>query len=207
MKRLLALALLLSGCSRLFGLEPPVRGDDDDDAAIGTDDGRLDSMSVSDGALRDAPPDTTALPATCPSTYNIVVVNGTKYRLVTANMSWDNAQATCLADQPPNSSRYTHLAVITSSQEVTVVQAVLNGETFVGLSDRVTEGTYTWVTAETTTFPPATGAPWGTNEPQASAAADCVIEATNGTLKVVDCGNNRDFICECDAYAADPSRY
>jgi hypothetical protein len=203
--RVLAIAVTLTGCGRLFDLEPPVLGHGDDDAAVGTDDGRIDSAI--DAALSDGPPDGPGFPATCPSTYTITVVGGSKYRLVTANKPWDSAQADCLADQLTNSSRHTHLAVVTDNQEIAAIAAVVAGDTFVGLSDRITEGAYIWVTDEITAFPGASGAPWGTNEPLASATADCVTESPNGALRVVDCGNSRDYICECDAYAADPTRY
>lgn len=197
MRYALAIALL-TGCSQLLGLDAPELVD-----ASHGDDGHLSDGSSTDGKADGA------LPATCPISYSIVTgLSASHYRVSMNNATWDAAQAACLADQPLNSSRHTHLAVATDDMELSALTVASSNDEWLGLSDRITEGTYLWVTDELTLYPPASGAPWGTNEPQVGTTTNCVLLAkTVGQLKVQNCGNQRGFICECDNHAADPTHY
>ena len=190
--------MLLAGCSQFLGLDTPARID----ASGGGDGPRSDSMAA------DAKPDGAA-PATCPISYSLVTgLSASHYRVSMNNASWDAAQAACLSDQPLNSTRHTHLVVITDDMELAAITSAMPNDAWIGLSDRITEGTYLWVTDETTTYPPASGAPWGTNEPQAGTTVNCVVLAMSvGQLKMQNCGNQRGYICECDNHAADATHY
>lgn len=194
-----ALALiLLAGCSQLLGLDTPERID----AGGGGDGPHGDAMSA------DGKPDG-AMPGTCPISYSIVTgLSTSHYRVSMNNATWDAAQTACLADQPLNTTRHTHLAVVADDQELAALTAATTNDTWLGLSDRITEGTYLWVTDEATSYPPASGTPWGTNEPQPGTTVNCVLIAKSvGQLKVQQCGNQRSFVCECDNHANDATHY
>src|SRR6185436_1146342 len=100
-------------------------------------------------------------------------------------------------------SMYTHLAVVSTAAEVTLIQnfAVANGSVWIGLADSALDGTFVWVTDENTGgYPPPTGAPWDTGEPSGGAAEDCVYEAPAGTFADNNCAATFRSVCECDAF-------
>jgi hypothetical protein len=197
--RVLAIAVTMTGCGRLFGLEPPVRDDPPTDGPNG------DASMISDGQMIG---DASNLDG-CPSTYMVTFgLSTSRYRIVAGNMStWDSAQMACLQDQLPGSQKYTHLLVAATDAELAALEAAVNSDIWVGLSDRAIEGAYQWVTQETNNYPPTTGDPWGTDEPKASAAEDCVLMTTTGDLEVRGCGTNKPFVCECDGFMNDPTKY
>ncbi|HUS29048.1 MAG TPA: C-type lectin domain-containing protein [Kofleriaceae bacterium] len=201
MWRVLVLAVSLTGCGRLFGLEPPTLDDGtvDEDASV--------SDASSDARIADAPADTPSN-ALCPQSYSMVLgTSPSRYRFVNGGTAWDVAQAACLADQITGSTRFTHLIVAANDAELSALDAALGGEKWVGLSDRAIEGAYQWVTAETNNYPPSTGGPWGTDEPKASGAEDCVLMSNTGDLEMRSCGLGRQYVCECDAFPNDPTKY
>ena len=108
------------------------------------------------------------------------------YRSVSSNQSWTNAQADCANDVPGA----THLIVLSSQAEVTYMRAQRG---WVGLSDRVTEGTFTTVTGETGDL-----RPWDSGQPDnGSGSEDCVQMKDDG-LDDDQCGNGHRYVCECD---------
>lgn len=199
------MAMTLTGCARLFGLDPPVFDDGLDDAGARID-GHSDARNdgANDGATGDVPP-----VAGCPQTYGTVLgTSSSRYRIVT-NMAiaWENAQAQCLNDQLQGATKYTHLVVATDDIELAALAATVSNEIWTGLSDRAIEGAYQWVTQETNTYPPSSGDPWAAGEPKASAGDDCVMLQTQGVLKVTSCTFGKIFVCECDAFMNDPTKY
>lgn len=176
-----------------------------------------DSAPSCDDAVADAPPggepivgDDAGLdagPNACPPAYTTTITaTSTRYRLVTTPATWTTAAANC-ADDLAGAPFQTHLAVLTSSTELSQVNATnLNAAVWIGLTDRITDGAFQWVTAEPTTFPPATGTPWNTGEPNQAAEHDCV-EMKLADLSALPCTELRPYFCECDAFANDPGRY
>ena len=189
--------MLLAGCSQLLGLDSPERMD----------------ASISDSPRTDAKPDAarmdSALPATCPQSYSVVTgLSATQYRISAGTFPWDAAATACAADQPMNSSRHTHLAVITTDAERSALSVAISTDAWIGLSDRVTEGTFLWVSGEPTSYPGASGSPWATNEPQSGTNVNCaLIVHSSGDFKVQQCPNLRTVICECDDYPNVPANY
>ena len=175
----------------------------DDDSASSCD--VIDAPAGGEPIVIDAPTDTG--PNACPSSYDrTIVATTTKYRLVSQPATWSTAAADC-ADDLAGTPNKTHLVVITSDLELSQVSALnMNAAIWVGLSDRKTGGTYVWVTAEPTSYPPATGPPWNTNEPSSATGHDCV-EMQLADLASLMCTDVRPYFCECDAFANDPNRY
>jgi len=184
---------LFPGCSAIFGLEPPapIRQD-----AQSHDDAR-------DGRSLDAPPTDAPIDLVCPGNYMQVATTGTYYRFVTAQASWLGAATDCADDDP-----HTHLVVITSDQE-RMLAFELGGSSpgWIGLSDLASEGSYRWVTAEPTSYPLPNSAAWSNGEPSNDASQDCVTFNGQGELKDDPCGFGRPYLCECDGYPDDPTRY
>lgn len=196
MRIVIATCIALCGCSAIFDLQKPQRGD----AAV--DDAAQRDATVDAGydAAVDAMPDAAFA---CPATYLPAQGTTSRYRLVTQNASWLAAATDCA-----NDGATTHLAVASSAAELALLDAMPNAAiVWIGLSDLKLEGTYVAVTAEDTMgYPPASGTPWDVGEPNPDAGRDCVLFDT-GELLVESCGLNREYFCECDAYANDPTRY
>lgn len=183
----------LSGCSALFGLEEPLRARDAD-----VDDVLVDAPPDAPDALFDGMPDASLDAPGCPMTY--AATAGRYYRLSTTQAGWAGAAADCADDSPTS-----HLVVIGTPAELTLVNNTFSDENeiWIGLSDRITDGTFLWVTTEDTMgYPPASGAPW-----QNLGTGPCVQHKIPDGFNTRDCGLTRRYLCECDGYPNDPSRY
>ncbi len=109
------------------------------------------------------------------------------HRAVGNGQSWVNAQADC-ADDVPGA---THLIVLSSAAEVSYAAGQLG---WIGLSDRTTEGQFQNVTLE-----PNDLRPWEPGQPDnGGGSEDCAHIRSSGRLDDDQCGNGRDYICECD---------
>lgn len=193
--RSLLVLLAASGCRSLLGFEELA-----DPAAP-------DGITSTDGPPPDGAPDasdgnpTDDAMLACPASYTLTLSGSTSlYRFVSNQaVPWTTANSRCTDDG-------THLIVLSSETELSQINVVAGaGERWVGLSDRVTNGTFLPVTDEPTTFPPASGSPWATGEPTND--KPCVATNDNGQLITLTCGNGRTFICECDGVPDDPTNY
>ncbi len=193
MTRRLLVLLAASGCRSLLGFEELA-----DPAAP---DGSFPTDLTSDGA----PIDDSDVPVqACPSTYTITIASSaTVYRhVINVSVTWPSANDRCAMDHPN-----AHLVVLSSATELSQLQAQTgNAVRWVGISDRATDTLFIPVTDEPVAFPPASGPPWGVDEPMVG-TADCVAVENNGELISLACGNGRQFICECDAFASDPTNF
>jgi hypothetical protein len=203
-----ALALIAcwssAGCDKLFDLQPIAVPSGADGSAV-TD----GSGSVGIDAPSDSRVDAVPVGAQCPTSYAAVSTVGV-YRFETSNVtSWLSAENSCVADQVIGSTKHTHLAVITTETERSMVHAVVpQGILWVGLSDRVVEGAFQWVSSEPAMgYPPASGTPWASGQPSATDPLDdCVIMNVQADFDDVLCnGTTRAYICECDDYVLDPA--
>lgn len=146
-------------------------------------------------------------PSVCPSTYTIRLPSTTsRYRLASNGLDWTNANGACVADQT-SPKGFTHLVVFADRQEQTELEAIVD-DVWVGYSDRITEGTFLAITSEpigdyVTPHSPA----WAPGEPNAGVNEDCAEIILEGGLNDNNCALTRMFVCECDGYANDPSRY
>jgi hypothetical protein len=197
--RLWLLLALLPGCDKLFEIR------------------RLDHIdAASDGAVRDAMPDTPDAPpdvltqthSNCPSGF-VLPYENSKYRYLPAQVSWSQALAACKMLDDPTSTKRVHLAVLTGDLERMHVYVYVVGSAsrfWIGFSDTAVEGTYQWVTAEQVAYPVVST--WATAEPSTDPADDCVLVRPSTTdFDSVPCATTSEFVCECDDYAYQPANY
>lgn len=202
------LALLVTGCTFPTASERLVCAVDGD-----CEDGRVCEQGFCVTGQRDAavdpdanvvvdtPPDADpflAIAAQCEAVgYAFVPGPDGYYRAVTGNQrTWVNAQADCKDDVLDA----THLIVLTTTAEVTYMDALLGNDAWIGLSDRVTEGTFVTVTGE-----PDDQRPFRPGEPNnGNGNEDCVVMAGGGGLDDRPCGNTHRYLCECDGQPSTP---
>ncbi len=193
--RLLKLTLVvLAGCT----FDPNGLGGGGDDVLVDagpTSDARTgdggpdpgDGAPVDDATiLVDATP-VDAAPPDAARCVGYVASGTSKYRAITTTRSWVDAEHGCEADGA-------HLAVLDNEDESTRVGGMLSGaEIWIGLSDRVTEGSFITVTGTTPYLP------WSGNQPDDFFGEDCVVRYGNGRLNDADCSDiPHAYVCECD---------
>jgi hypothetical protein len=167
----------------------------------------------------DAPP-TDGLLA-CPASYTLTVSGSTsRYRRGGIDAPWPSAESLCEMDGV-GIMRRTHLAVIEDDTERTRLFTTLgtNGlkNFWIGLTDRKTEGTMKWVTAEPIGVPQdGLDPPWAAGQPDNNSTQtggqDCVrmiapLSTEEGHFDDVECIANFEFVCECDDYPAVPANF
>ena len=154
------------------------------------------SVPPIDAGVDAPPPPPDAAAPTCPGGYVAVDGLASRYRVVTSQYRrWTGAEADCEDD-----GAGTHLVVLDSAAELALLDARL-GETFwVGVSDRVNEGTWRTVTGVPALLP------WNSGEPNDILGEDCG-EIAGGGLNDLDCGAFRRYVCECDGLPAIPGAY
>lgn len=199
-----AMAVVGAGCDNLFGLQHIPPGTPPIDSQLG--DGKHDTLDAAGDAngRSDSFVDTG-----CPAGY---VQNGaTAYRFVNTPTSWTAAQADCVDDSSAAIMKHTHLAVLANDQELSLLYFTIAGsagDLWLGLTDRVMQERYIWVTAEPVVYPPASGSPWGAMQPSKLMGDDCVVERAGTTeLAVIPCATQVRYVCECDLFSDAPGNY
>ncbi len=161
---------------------------------------RVGDMMPADGSTGDSITDglrPDGFLAPCPASYQTVGATTSRYRAVDDSISWDQAQAACAADGQ-------HLAIFETQNERDLITALLPArDLWVGVTDRVTLGTWLTVTGV-----PATYLPWAAGEPDVVTTERCV-ETESPAYNYIDqlCSQGRRYVCECDGVASDPSAY
>jgi hypothetical protein len=122
----------------------------------------------------------------------VPAANNRLYRRVVTGLPWLNAEADC-ADDVPGA---THLVVISDTVENDLIKTELG---WVGLSDRVTEGTFVTVNGELNDF-----RVWAPGRPDGGNNENCVSMKTTAGLDDNDCPTAQAYTCECDGRAAVP---
>jgi hypothetical protein len=148
------------------------------------------------------PPPDAALPADappqCPAGY-AYYDTGTAYRVASGFLTWLDAERDCEDD-----GFGTHLAVIQDQHELMLLDGLASGQVWVGLSDRIDEDVWLWVTGE-----PAFYLPFKNGEPNDSGPTgeDCVeLMADEYNDEGCDFAI-QSYVCECDGVPADESSY
>lgn len=203
--RLVAISALFvasTGCDALFGLT----------RVAGTDDGHVEDASSdadhrSTDAAIDAPVDAPRTPG-CPANYIQIGTLANRYRTATPIVDWPTAEQLCEADRG-NFALYTHLVVFATDNERSMVNALVSGSVrWIGLSDRIVDQTYRWVSTENPVYPPLTA--WTSNGPDTTPGADCGEMLGNSDLQMTGCMPQPvglTFICECDAFPVDKTHF
>lgn len=205
---MLSALLVATGCDGVFGLTRLHEHASDDDASVD---------ALGDGAPSDTPGDAKMIDAyvqkTCAELgYTLQVSSGssTRYRNGgTTKKTWLNAELDCADDASAANNVHTHLVVLSNDQEaggihIDVLGSADAGGYWTGLTDRAAAGTYRWVTNEGPGYPPASGSPWGTGQPNGSGG--CVV-FDNFSMFDVSCIETHFFACECDAFAEDTTHF
>lgn len=111
------------------------------------------------------------------------------YRLHLERINWSNAKQAC-------ESAGEHLAVVTSVGEQVIVGGLASRNavgSWIGATDSVIEGTYTWVTGEPWSF-----TAWTNEEPNGSTYENCAETTVLGMWNDVLCTALRTYICESE---------
>ena len=177
------LLVLLAGCDAVFGLS---------------------SAPVTDG--------NPAGDLDCPSSY--VKTSTGNYHLLDTHLSFIDAETACVADGTPGASGKTHLAVMAGTgmtgEENVVFQQIKaqNGDqmpAWVGVS-KASSIDFVWITDETPNKLGLGQPPWEQGEP--TGGGDCALMPMESSgLEEQPCDTEFYPMCECDAFAEDPSHY
>lgn len=139
--------------------------------------------------------------AGCPASYTATVPGSSaRYRAVLQAAPWPAAQEDCADDGVG-----THLVVIGSAIERSGVGALIGDDLWIGLSDRVTEGTFRWVTGVASPF-----TAWAAGQPDGGAGGDDCAEQKHMMMAGwhdQPCEEPLPYVCECDGVAPDPAAY
>jgi len=183
-------------CSSGFCIDHTVSDCDGDGGIV------FDASDDGNDAQIDAPID---VASPCEGYTITIGASATRYRFSAALVTtWPAAAADC-ADAPGK----THLAVLgpTDAERSELSNAIGSNAAWLGLSDRRTQNTYLWVTSEDTMGYP-NNLPWVNNMTGGTQSGDCVFARTTADLDTADCNlAMHSFVCECDAFADDPTRY
>jgi hypothetical protein len=121
-----------------------------------------------------------------------------RYRVGPPEPEWSLAEAACEADGG-------HLIVIDSDAENGEARARTTGEFWIGMSDRITEGTYLTVLGTSPAF-----AGWPA-APPSNTGEDCVSVLVNADWEDRMCSNAaaqaKAYVCECDGLAVTPTAF
>ena len=132
--------------------------------------------------------------------------SGSMYRFIDERVPWGDAAGRCASHSP--SDHQTHLVVLSGDDELESVRAMAAAPIWVGLTSRRTEGTFLWVTDE---LAAQTYMPWAPTQPNNLGVACAAVNddvVPDGLLYDRECENFQFvFLCECDRFTDDPSRY
>lgn len=122
------------------------------------------------------------------SSDGIFEYNGHRYKLITEEMSWTEAEAYCI-------SLGGYLVTITSAEENAFVNSLISKSTMIGLSDAAEEGAWQWVTGESMTY-----TNWAKGEPNNQSNEDYVLMQVKGTWNDGHLDREKwPFVCEWDS--------
>ncbi|MFN0249482.1 MAG: lectin-like protein [Kofleriaceae bacterium] len=140
--------------------------------------------SPADAALPDAP--------RCMGFAPLPSLSAHLYVVSTVDLSWNEAVTSC-------SIRGGYLAIPDDDAEAVAIVATHNNETWVGLSDQLTEGTWITVTGSTSFYARwMSGEPNNGGDPSLDPGQDCAQLYVGGAYDDDYCDEPKPFVCECE---------
>jgi hypothetical protein len=134
----------------------------------------------------------------CAPTYT-KMIGQSFYRFSATPASWDVAEHACEAD-----GRGSHLVVFNDSLEMNMVEGVVSGtDIWVGITDRVTDGTFLDVMGERPAFLPG----WQSMDPSFAGPGCVKFNPNSRLIHDQDCTTQVAYVCECDGVLARPSSF
>jgi hypothetical protein len=113
--------------------------------------------------------------------------------------TWADAQTACQA-------KSANLATITSSTDDDAVQALCSADTWIGLNDKTTDDSYTWIEDNSALIRGTSYENWfGTSNPLAgSNGSDCIKKqyAKTGQWNDVGCSKTMNYACSMPAVSS-----
>jgi len=159
-------------------------------------DGGLGDGGLDDGGLDDGATIGDGVTIGCQGQYAFSI-GSSRYRLG-GQTAWTTAEASCEAD-----GAGMHLVVIDSASEMTALVTLSgNARTWVGVSDRKTDNVFLRVIGGVAPF-----LPWRSGDPSQVGPACAAWDPQPAQYRDEQCGQGRQFICECDGLPAAPSSY
>ena len=148
------------------------------------------ASTTSDGARSaDGPP-----MMICPAAYQSIgsaFPHG--YRFVASMAAWLTAEQTCEGD-----GSGMHLIILDEPGEIAAVDAISSASRWIGESDRVTSGTWLWVTGQ------AASPPGGS---KSCGFYNAASQGGTPGLDSDDCTATYAYVCECDQKVVDHASY
>jgi hypothetical protein len=121
------------------------------------------------------------------------------YRFATAADRWDSAEQACEAD-----GRGSHLVVFNDAPEMSAIEGLVMGTViWVGISDRVRDGTFLDVMGEIPLFKPQ----WQSTDPSFPGPGCVEFDPSSRRIHDAACSTQVAYVCECDGVPAQPSSY
>jgi len=135
--------------------------------------------------------------APCAASYT-ATYGQSRYRLVPAAETWDSAEHACEVD-----GRGMHLVLLDDSPERGAIENLAMGTViWVGLTDRLTDGTFLNVTGTMPLF-----TPWQNNDPSRVGPGCVQFDPSARTYHDVACTTTLAYVCECDEIPANPGSF
>lgn len=133
----------------------------------------------------------------CAASY-AYVYGQSHYRFAVGADRWDSAELACEAD-----GRGSHLVVFNDSPEMNAIEGLAGIVIWVGLSDRITDGTFLDVMGEIPLFKPQ----WQNLDPSFQGPGCVQFDPNSRLIHDAACTTQLPYVCECDGVPAKPSSY
>ena len=137
-------------------------------------------------------------PPSCPLEFG-----DARYVAIQDTQPWAAAKAAC--EELKGINLYSHLAIVSKSEEASLISGFITAESWVGLTD-LPDSTFRWITTEATV-----GMPWISMQPDdpTRPEGNCgrVMRDGSGLADGPCETDERRAVCECDEFPVDGSRF
>ena len=134
----------------------------------------------------DGPP-----PAGCPPEFA-----NARYFAIAMQMSWPDAERTCRM----LGYSFSHLAVVGDLSEALLIDPLIGGDSWIGLTSLGEPPVFHWITKEPAQIP------WLAGEPDGGGECGRLMKGGTGVADT-PCSEKRRVVCECDEFIVDRTRF